>query len=209
MFDIGDCGPPQPTMIRSGKQDLVCSLEIFELYIVVDLCGNTVGIALNQRVQGPNPAVPVEPERASAISRQLPSAAPCPAVGATRRPPRDRPGSRRSGLPGDRGFPPCAAARGPDPERLGHVRYCQVPSLPQLEHQPVATAVVVAVDEPRNAVAVVPSLKVDYLPATALAAVLPQVLLKPPDRDRSQGFQGKAGSKCESSASDTGGIGQP
>src|SRR5207244_5832279 len=103
------CGPPQPTMIRSGKQDLVCSLEIFELYIVVDLCGNTVGIALNQRVQGPNPAVPVEPERASAISRQLPSAAPCPAVGATRRPPRDRPGSRRSGLPGDRGFPPCAA----------------------------------------------------------------------------------------------------
>ena len=73
----------------------------------------------------------------------------------------------------------------------------------------MATAVVVAVDEPRNAVAVVPSLKVDYLPATALAAVLPQVLLKPPDRDRSQGFQGKAGSKCESSASDTGGIGQP
>src|SRR5712691_6547802 len=108
-FDIGDCGPPQPTMIRSGKQDLVCTLEIFELYIVVDLCGNTVGITLNQRVQGPNPAVPIEPERASAISRQLPSAAPCPAVGATRRPPRDRPGSPRSGLPGDIGFPPCAA----------------------------------------------------------------------------------------------------
>ena len=31
MFDIGDCAPPQPTMIRSGKQDLVCILEIFEL----------------------------------------------------------------------------------------------------------------------------------------------------------------------------------
>src|SRR5947209_7732622 len=51
--------------------------------------------------------------------------------------------------------------RDTDPERLGHVRYCQVPSLPQLEHQPVATAVVVAVDEPRHTVAVVPSLKVD------------------------------------------------
>ena len=73
----------------------------------------------------------------------------------------------------------------------------------------MATTILVATDEPRNTVAVVPSLKVDYLPATALAAVLPQVLLKPPDRDRSQGFQGKAGSKCESSASDTGGIGQP
>src|SRR3989475_12495357 len=107
MFDIGDCAPPQPTMIRSGKQDLVCTLEIFELYIVVDLCGNTLGITLNQRVQGPNPAVPIEPERASAISRRLPLTASCPGVGATRRPPRDR---RRSGLPGDRGFPPCAAA---------------------------------------------------------------------------------------------------
>ena len=42
-------------MIRSGKQDLVCTLEIFELYIVVDLCGNTVGITLNQGVQGSNP----------------------------------------------------------------------------------------------------------------------------------------------------------
>jgi len=50
----------------------------------------------------------------------------------------------------------------------------------------VATAVVVAVDEPRNTVAVVPSLKVDYLPATALAAVLPQVLLEPPERDERQ-----------------------
>ena len=173
MFDIGDCAPPQPTMIRSGKQDLVCTLEIFELYIVVDLCGNTVGTTLNQRVQGPNPAVPIEPERASAISRQLPSAAPCPAVGATRRPPRDRPGPADPGCPGIEGSLPAPQARGPDPERLGHVRYCQVPSLPQLEHQPVATAVVVAVDEPGNTVAVVPSLKVDYLPATALAAVLP------------------------------------
>src|SRR2546422_8032297 len=109
MFDIGDCAPPQPTMIRSGKQDLVCTLEIFELYIVVDLCGNTVGITLNQRVQGPNPAVPIEPERASAISRRLPLTAPCPGIGGARCPPRDRPGSRRSGLPGDRGFPPCAA----------------------------------------------------------------------------------------------------
>src|SRR5437867_4974211 len=47
-FEIGDCRPPQPAMNRSGKQDLVCTLEIFELYIVVDLCGNTVGITLNQ-----------------------------------------------------------------------------------------------------------------------------------------------------------------
>src|SRR5438093_6947505 len=109
MFDIGDCAPPQPTMIRSGKQDLVCTLEIFELYIVVDLCGNTVGITLKQRVQGPNPAVPIEPERASAISRPLPMTAPSPAVGATRRPPRDRPGSPRSGRRGDRRLPPAGA----------------------------------------------------------------------------------------------------
>src|SRR2546430_14197789 len=61
MFDIGDCAPPQPTMIRSGKQDLVCTLEIFELYIVVDLCGNTVGITLNQRPMYMVWPVPGEP----------------------------------------------------------------------------------------------------------------------------------------------------
>ena len=56
----------------------------------------------------------------------------------------------------------------------------------------MTAAVVVAVGEPRNTVSVVPSLKVDDQPAATLAAVLPQVLLKPPDRDRSQWFQGEA-----------------
>src|SRR5439155_2168810 len=53
------------------------------------------------------------------------------------------------GCPGIEGSLPAPQARGPDPERLGHVRYGQVPSLPQLVHQPVATAVVVRSEEQR------------------------------------------------------------
>src|SRR2546422_4560603 len=160
MFDIGDCAPPQPTMIRSGKQDLVCTLEIFELHIVVDLCGNSGSKVRTQQ---------------SPSNRSGPALFPASYPRRHRVPASEHldlclvidPDPADPGCPGIEGSLPAPQARGPDPERLGHVRYCQVPSLPQLEHQPVATAVVVAVDEPRNTVAVVPSLKVDYLPATA------------------------------------------
>ena len=44
----------------------------------------------------------------------------------------------------------------------------------------MATAVVVAVDEPRNAAPTgVPSPKINDLPAAALAVVLPLILLEP------------------------------
>src|SRR2546425_1294304 len=141
MFDIGDCAPPQPTMIRSGKQDLVCTLEIFEIYIVVDLCGNSGSKVRTQQ---------------SPSNRSGPALFPASYPRRHRVPPSEQldvrlvidPDPADPGCPGIEGSLPAPQARGPDPERLGHVRYCQVPSLPQLEHQPVATAVVVAVGEP-------------------------------------------------------------
>src|SRR5712691_12458647 len=52
--------------------------------------------------------------------------APCPGVGAARRPPRDRPGSHRPGLPGDRWFSPCGAALGRRPTG-NPARACRAP----------------------------------------------------------------------------------
>ncbi len=71
-----------------------------------------------------------------------------------------RPGSHRSGLPGDRWFPPCGAGVvTPIPSTRAISDVVRYPACFQLEHSPVTTAVLVAVDEPRNAAPVVPSLK--------------------------------------------------
>src|SRR5712691_8485376 len=81
---------------------------------------------------------------------------------------------------------PATQGRRPNAKRLRHLGCRQVPGLPQLEHSPVTTAVLVAVHVSGNPAPKVAGLEPDHLPAAALAAVLPLVLLDPSERDRSQ-----------------------
>src|SRR2546425_10043320 len=169
MFDIGDCAPPQPTMIRSGKQDLVCTLEIFELYRGLLLISESKVRTQQSPSNRSGPALfPASYPRRHRVppSEQLD-------VRHVIDPDPTDPGCR--GIDGSLAPP---QGRGPNPERLGHFRYRQVAGLAQLEHSPVTAAVVGAVGEPRNTVSVVPSLKGDDQPAATLAAGLPQGPLK-------------------------------
>jgi hypothetical protein len=123
---------------------------------------------------------------ARAISRRLLLTAPCPGVGAGRRPLVIDPDPADPDCLGiDSSLPP-AQRRDADPERLGDLPRRQVPSLLQLEHSPMTAAVLVAVDVSGNPAPIVVGLEPNHFSAAALAGVLSLVLLEPSERGRRQ-----------------------